>query len=727
MSRRPAIDSDAGRSRQLLAAMVVLDDALAGAAPDLEATDRRWSAARTVVAAAARHHCNDASGRADGALFALPADASPGRRRALTLAAAMPLPAVLPPPSLQWLGAAYPELLAPAARKGAGAFFTVPRLAEPTVRRALQPLVDRAAPLRIVDPAVGAGAFLLAALAVRCAAGRSAASVAGAELFGVDLDPTAAHLAALTLHAACGAAAPPLAAIEHNVHHGDGLTAFADGTFDVVVGNPPWETLQLPRTAATSPAAQRELAARLVALRARFAAQGRGKLYTYRLFVERALALLRPGGRLGLLVPASLWFDRDAAPLRDRLLDACCWEWLFGFQNRRRLFAIDTRYRFGAIVAARDGRTDGVRTAFGREDPADWAAAAPDHFVYRRAEVRALSPRSGAFVGVDDARDLDLLRRMVAGGQPLLGSDGAATWRQGDCNMTSDRHRFVPRADAENAGYRIDTDGRWRRGSADPVLRPLYQGGMLGDLHPNAGAFAGGSGRAVRWRPPAQPDAIEPQYLVDQNAVAIAAPARVALRALSNASNERTAIACLLADEPCGNSLGVLVPRAATATPLRDTAFLAGVLGSLAFDWALRRRLDGTNLNAFVLADTVIPRATPALATTIAAAALQLCAVLPWHAPLWQRAAAEGFAPPRTAVDRADRRVRLELAVAQAFGLTADDLDHLLAGCDHPIAALADRRFTRRLDPRGFWRIDRTAPPARRLPVRIRAAARAAD
>ena len=127
-------------------------------------------------------------------------------------------------------------------------------------------------------------------------------------------------------------------------------------------------------------------------LRDGFVHQGRGKLYTYRLFVERAFQLLRPGGRLGMIVPASLWFDRDALPLRRLLLDQCSWEWLFAFVNRRRLFAIDRRYRFGAMVATKGGRTDAVRVAFGAESADAWSAPTPDHHRYPRDAVFGLSP-----------------------------------------------------------------------------------------------------------------------------------------------------------------------------------------------------------------------------------------------------------------------------------------------------------------------------------------------
>lgn len=607
---------------------------------------------------------------------------------------------------------AHADALPRALRKSRGAWFTPWELALPTARRALLPLfaATGSRPLRIVDPAVGGGAFLRAAFAVQREAGIASAD-ALASLHGVDVDATAAALArrALVDGAELTADAPAARALAQQVRKGDGLRAFADGTFDCVLANPPWETRQGAGVDARDNAG----------LRAGFALQGRGKTYTYRLFVERALRLLRPGGRLGLIVPASLWFDRDAEPLRRALLDGCEWEWLYGFENRKRLFAIDGRYRFGVVVATKGGRTSSLRVAFGRVDPADWAAPTPPHAVVGREELAAMSPRSGAFVPVADGRDLALLARMQRAGAPLLGDENALRWRQGDFNMTADRGRFVRREDAERRGYARARDGAWRlRG--EPALLPLLQGAMVHDLQPAAGSHAHGEGRATAWTAPERPQDARPLYLVDADAWRRArgdrAPFRIVHRAIGNATNERTMLACLLPDLPTGNSLGVLTPADPRA-PLRPLAALAAVLASLPFDCALRLRMSGANLNSFVLADCCVPRLDAAAERELAALAVRLCALLPQHAPLWRQARAEGFVgaadePARTPAERGALQTRLDVIAARAFGLDEDDVRWIVRGCGDDAAAVAERR------PEGLWRVERTRAADERRPLR---------
>ncbi|HEX5052347.1 MAG TPA: N-6 DNA methylase [Planctomycetota bacterium] len=661
---------------------------------------RRWAAVRQIMRAAVAARRNAAL-----AQHLLPIDAS---EAGATRLAPPDLPA-----TFAGLAASYPALLADSHRKQHGAWFTTQALAAPTVARTLEPLLEHGDPrrLRICDPAVGGGTFLLAALHTLVAAGLRARDAVRC-LHGVDVDSTAAALAALALCEACGDEQIDAQAVAAQVHAGDGLLDLEPGTFDAVLTNPPWETLQSGAGAA----------ARVAELRPHFRHQGRGKLFTYRLFVERAHQLLRDGGRFGLIVPASLWFDRDAEPLRRLLLDHSDWQWLFGFENRQKLFAIDSRYRFAAIVGTKGGPTTYVRTTFGRVDAADWAAAEPAHTRYGRDELQALSPHSGAFVEVDDRRDLDVLRRMQRHGRALLGPDGAFVWRQGDFNMTADRAQFVLRAEAEHEGYRRGDDAVWRA-AGRPDLLPLYQGAMVHDLHPNAAAHAGGTGHATAWQAPARLDDLQPAYLVAAQpwrATALRrARARIVLRALSNATNERTAVACLLPDQPCGNSLGVLEPRLHGARPLHTMAAGAAVLGSLAFDWSVRMRLGGTNLNGFVLADCWLPHLDEPTGTELAQLALRLCAVLPWHAPLWQQARTEGWCdrlePAVADEERRELATAIDVLAGRAFGLHSADVAWIVRGCELPAPG---RRGEGAGHSKGFWRIDRELAPERRRPLR---------
>jgi hypothetical protein len=134
-------------------------------------------------------------------------------------------------------------------RKATGTFYTPQPIAEYLIRRTLGPLVHGAAPdrilsLRIVDPAMGSGAFLVAACRYLAAAYESALIRAGgchgsdfgereraairrtiAErcLYGVDLNPMAVQLARLSIWLATLAADRPLTFLDHRLLVGDSL------------------------------------------------------------------------------------------------------------------------------------------------------------------------------------------------------------------------------------------------------------------------------------------------------------------------------------------------------------------------------------------------------------------------------------------------------------------------------------------------------------------------
>jgi hypothetical protein len=59
----------------------------------------------------------------------------------------------------------------------------------------------------------------------------------------------------------------------------------------------------------------------------------------------------------------------------------------------------------------------------------------------------------------------------------------------------------------------------------------------------------------------------------------------------------------------------------------------------------------------------------------------------------------------------------LDAIVAVLYGLDRDGFAWILKDCDHPKARLSEKVFCRRLDPKGFWRVDKTEDPELRHTV----------
>ena len=202
-----------------------------------------------------------------------------------------------------------------------------------------------------------------------------------------------------------------------------------------------------------------------------FRHQGSADLNLYKLFLEAAHALLRPGGRLGFVVPSGIYSDNGTLALRALFLERCRWEWLFGIENRGKVFPIHRSYKFNPVIVEKGGATEAIRTAFMRRNLDDWERAEELVTSYTRAQVRRFSPRSRAILEIQSKRDLEILEKIYANAV-LLGDDGPEGWgiryvREFD--MTNDSRLFPPRSQWEAKGYRPDEYGRWLLGDWRPI------------------------------------------------------------------------------------------------------------------------------------------------------------------------------------------------------------------------------------------------------------------
>lgn len=269
-------------------------------------------------------------------------------------------------------------------RKQKGTYYTPAELVECLLDQSLEPALDHACgqadpaaallALRICDPACGSGRFLLAAarrVAARLLAhdGRDAreamAAVVERCIYGVDVDPIAIELCRLSLQLEaggrarhdrlrCGDAllgAPPehapswaaadawcVAVIEPECE-AERAQALIDSyrffhwslafpeveRFDVVLGNPPWEMLEL-----------RAGAQRLIAASGRFPLGAAARKNLYVVFAELGDALCGAEGRLGMVLPTEIVQGAIADRLARRWFEAGRVAAVFDFQNRPR-------------------------------------------------------------------------------------------------------------------------------------------------------------------------------------------------------------------------------------------------------------------------------------------------------------------------------------------------------------------------------------------------------
>jgi len=196
-------------------------------------------------------------------------------------------------------------VLSRAERKATGAYYTPPEIVRLIVDLTLGQRKTSDQPPHILDFACGAGEFALQAFeAVRAQFGAAAARGC---VFAIDVDPQAVGTTRRRLREIDDVF--PAA----NLSAGDTLCTerFAPASFDAIVGNPPYVNIR--QLAKSLPREQIER------LKQQYSS-ARGNFDLYALFIERAIELLKPGGRCGLIVPGKWATLEYAQPCRQLLL-----------------------------------------------------------------------------------------------------------------------------------------------------------------------------------------------------------------------------------------------------------------------------------------------------------------------------------------------------------------------------------------------------------------------
>lgn len=484
-----------------------------------------------------------------------------------------------------------------------------------------------------------------------------------------------------------------------------------------------------------------------------FLHQGSADINTYKMFLELSHAILRRGGRLGMIVPSGVYTDKGTTAIRNLFLNRCRWEWLFGFENREGIFDIHRSFKFCPVIVEKGGKSESLKTAFMRRDLADWDRAEQNSLPYSVERVKRFSPTTHAILELRNTRDMEILDKIYSN-SILLGDTSPDGWQvqyATEFHMTNDSKLFPPRPEWEAKGYRPDEYGRWLKGKwreetlkaprweiepgiilardgkawidksdIEDVALPLYQGVMIWQYDFAAAAYVRGSNLRAKWEPvPWHAKFVGSQYLMSSETAGLARPGlrdyRLGFRGIQNATNRRTMVATLLPPYPSGNA----VPTLRCGDLNMDLLLLAS-LASYPLDRALRLKMSQNNINWFYVAELPAPRMFLDHSMSLVSQVLALAAADKCFAPVmlvsdqrrttpWSRTYA------LTAHERLRRRAIVDAVTLEAYGLDYADAADLLRDCDLPVELVPE--VSRELDVKGFWRVDRDKDPELRHTV----------
>ena len=219
------------------------------------------------------------------------------------------------------------------------------------------------------------------------------------------------------------------------VFHDAGGGDRRDAGFDVIIGNPPWEMVG------------RDPLVTFVRESGLFPLCRRGHLNLYQPFVERSLTLVRPGGRVGLIVPWGFAVDDGASAMRMALVDAGALDTIVGCDNARGLFPIHRGLRFAVVVATPGGRPRDTHARFGvatTETLEAMTTAQADPWT-TRLDAAQLARLGGPTRRIPDLRhpdDLSWLSRVMDAHPAVGAADGWHARFSRELNATDDRDAF---------------------------------------------------------------------------------------------------------------------------------------------------------------------------------------------------------------------------------------------------------------------------------------------
>ena len=486
------------------------------------------------------------------------------------------------------------------------------------------------------------------------------------------------------------------------------------GGFDIMLGNPPWETLSPdvkeffatydPQVRFSSPKEQKTRAQRLLvdgAIRQRwinscnklyrsvqffkrsgryqmFASGnlGKGDFNIYRMFVECAFDATKRDGIASQIVPENFYNGANATAIRKHLFSAMTLERLLCLENRREVWfrKVDSRMKFALYVARKGGHTESFPASFGVTSLERLTKSEELALTIPVALIREFSPDAEAVMEFSNQFEVEIARKMYARfpkfGEQIEGAPNRDYDREVD--MGTDRGLF----------------------DEDPSGLPVYEGRMVAAFDYRAKGYRCGRGRKADWvdlhfGDPAK--SIQPQWYIAENKL----PAklgqrpftyRIAFCDVGSPTNERSLMAAMVPQRSvCGHTTPTIVFDQSNISV--SFAWL-GFANSLCVDFIVRMKaslhISYTLLDSLPLCRAVEYDADVA---RVARRAALLSCDGPEMAELWQVVREDpwiGAAIQATADadSRAVVQAEIDALVACLYGLDRRELHYILRPAD---------------------------------------------
>lgn len=414
--------------------------------------------------------------------------------------------------------------------------------------------------------------------------------------------------------------------------------------FDVVLGNAPWERVNLKKqewfaarrpeiaSAANADARQRLIdqlteddpalheaymhdlrkadgEGHLIRNSGRFPLCGQGDINTYSVFAETDVMIVSATGRIGCILPSGIATDNTTRGFFSNLMVTRTLVSLYDFENRKKIFStVDSRMKFCLLTIA--GRERPVKAA----DFAFFALAITDlSYPERRFELSAedialLNPNTHTCPIFRTRRDAEITKSIYHRVPVLFNG------KEKDRDLWNATLRRMLHMSDDSGLFRtwdkLEADSWERHGNVfhrgNKCYLSLYEAKMLHHYDHRWATYSdSGDIRDLTTAEKMDPHVVAtPRYWVPEAEVQERLTNHwrydwlLVFRRVARTTDERSAIFSVLPKSGIGDSVFLLMPQA--SEPSEVVALLAN-LNSLPYDFTVRRKVGGMNFNFYIV------------------------------------------------------------------------------------------------------------------------------
>jgi hypothetical protein len=419
----------------------------------------------------------------------------------------------------------------------------------------------------------------------------------------------------------------------------------------------------------------------------RFALTGVGDVNTYALFAETISQITAPHGRAGFIVPTGIATDDSTKAYFGQVAQSGKLASLYDFENREKVFAaVDSRMKFCLLTL---GQAEQAEFAFflgNTEQLKDQNR----RFRLTAEDFIRINPNTLTCPVFRSKQDAELTRKIYQRVPVLIKEARGAIAEQNPWGIS-----FMRMFDMSN-------DSHLFHDSPAPDRLPLYEAKMIHQFdHRWASYQADGDANDVNLTDKQNPQfSVMPRYWLDKSEVEERLNDKnwqnewlLGFRDITNATNERTVISSVMPKVGVGNKAPLIIVNADIS--VIKIAALIGNLSALCFDFTARQKIGGTTLNYFLFKQ--LPILPPDFYTEtdlnfIVPRVLELTYTAhdlkSWADDVGATLVAQGrINPPRQPYPfnperRAKLRAELDAWYAKAYGLSRDELRYILDPAD---------------------------------------------